>query len=96
LFGVRGVSLKTLYCNSLEVSHTREVFLLILRFVSPDQHEETVYVTVSPSGAVALHDILEKEVESYVKVFGNIVAGDWKTDKDCSNSGKNEKASYLS
>jgi hypothetical protein len=88
--------MKTLYCNSLEVSHTREAFLLILRFIAPDQREESVYIAISPSGAVVLHDLLGREVESYIKDFGNIVAGDWKTDRDCSNSGKNEKASYLS
>jgi len=91
-----GCRMKTLYCNSLEVSHTREAFLLILRFIAPDQREESVYIAISPSGAVVLHDVLGREVESYIKDFGNIVAGDWKTDRDCSNSGKNEKASYLS
>jgi len=88
--------MKVLYCNSLEVSHTRETFLLTLRFIAPDQREESVYIAISPSGAVVLHDVLGKEVESYIKDFGNIVAGDWKIDKDCNNSGKNEKASYLS
>jgi hypothetical protein len=67
---------------------------LILRFVSPDQHEETVYVTLSPSGATVLQDILKKEIESYVKSYGNIVVGDWMTSsKDCK---KDEKTTYLS
>jgi hypothetical protein len=77
---------KVLYCNSLETTHTREVFLLTFRFTAPDGKQETVYVAISPSGAAVLKDILEKEIESYVKIFGNIVAGDWKTDKDCNDT----------
>jgi hypothetical protein len=84
---------KVLYCNSLETTHTREVFLLTFRFTAPDGKEETVYVAISPSGAVTLHDILERDIEEYVRKFGNIVVGDWKTEKDCNGNNNNHYVS---
>jgi len=81
--------MKSIYCNSVEVSHTREAFLLIFRFVAPDGKEESIYITISPSGAVAVHDILEKEIESYIKNYGNIIVGDWLLDRGKENKSGN-------
>ena len=81
--------MKTLFCNEFQVSHTKEVFLLLFKFVASDGKEEAVYVTLSPSGATTLHEILEKDIEVYMKDFGNIVVGNWKTNKkpaDCNNT----------
>jgi hypothetical protein len=81
---------KVLYCNSLETSYKREVFLLTFRFESPDGKEETVYIAISPSGAQTLYEILGKELESYVESFGNIVVGDWKSKgANCKENGNN-------
>lgn len=60
-----GYMSKVLFCNSLEMSHTKEVFLLIFRFTAPDGDEEAVYVALPPSGAITLHEMLEREVQSY-------------------------------
>jgi hypothetical protein len=81
---------KVLYCNALETTHSREVFLLTFRFIAPDGREEKVHVAISPSGASTLHDLLGKEIESYIKEYGNIPLGDWKTEK-AENCGGNNK-----
>jgi len=73
--------MKVIFCNSLETAHTREIFLLTFRFVPPNGKEETVYVAISPAGASTLHDFLGKEIESYVKKYGNIVVTEWETGK---------------
>lgn len=80
--------MKTLFCNEFQISHTKEVFLLLFKFVAPDGKEDAVYVALSPSGAATLHEILEKDIEIYVKDFGSIV-GNWKTNKkpaNCNNT----------
>lgn len=82
--------MKILYCNSFETSHTK-VFLLTFRFAAPDGKEETVYIVLSPTGTATLRELLEKEIESYVKKYGNIVA-DWEKKEPNSNS----NAAYLS
>ena len=81
--------MKTLFCNEFQISHTKEVFLLLFKFVAPDGKEDAVYVALSPSGAATLHEILEKDIEIYVKDFGSIVVGNWKTNKkpaNCNNT----------
>jgi hypothetical protein len=81
---------KVLYCNALETTHRREVFLLTFRFVAPDGKEETVYIAIPPAGASTLYEILGKELESYIKEFGNIVVENWKTEKgDCKEGNDN-------
>lgn len=64
--------MKTLYCNSFEVSHSKEAFCLILKFESPDGYTETVYVTLSPAGAKTLVQLVEKEMEDYEKEHGEV------------------------
>ena len=57
--------------------------------MAPDGKEDAVYVALSPSGAATLHEILEKDIEIYVKDFGSIVVGNWKTNKkptNCNNT----------
>jgi hypothetical protein len=85
---------KVLYCNALETTHRRDVFLLTFRFVAPDGKEETVYIAIPPAGASTLYEILGKELESYVKEFGNIVVENWKTEKgDCNGNNDNHYVS---
>jgi hypothetical protein len=84
--------MKTLFCNGFETSHTKEVFLLTFRFVAPDGKEETVYIVVSPAGTATLHELLGKEIESYVREHGEIVVKNW--EKKEPNSSSN--AAYLS
>jgi hypothetical protein len=64
--------LKTLYCNSFEVSHSKEAFCLILKFESPDGHVEVVYATMSPSGAKSLLNIISKQMSHYEKEHGKV------------------------
>jgi hypothetical protein len=77
---------KTLFCNAFEIGHTKEAFILILRFESPDGYKETVYVTISPAGATVLNEHLGKELEDYVKEHGKIDLGTW---KKTANNGNN-------
>ena len=80
--------MKTLFCNEFQLSHKKEVFLLLFKFVAPDGKEDAVYVALSPSGAATLHEILEKDIETYIKDFGNIALGNWKTNNtptDCNS-----------
>jgi hypothetical protein len=86
---------KTLYCNSFEVSRSREAFVLTFRFESPDGYKETYYVTLSPSGVVALQELLTKEVEAYTKDYGNIPAGNWHIESEKKNN-SGDKQPYLS
>jgi len=72
------------------------VFLLILRFLSPDGKEETVYVVLAPSGAVALRDVVGKEIDAYVHEFGNIESGDWIRNSTNSNCKQINHNNYLS
>jgi hypothetical protein len=85
---------KTLYCNSFEVSRSKEAFILIFRFESPDGYSETVYIILNPSGVAILKEMLTKEIEAYIKEHGELPVGNWKVQKsegDC-----NKKHSYLS
>ena len=83
--------MKTIYCNALETTHRRDVFLLTFRFVAPDGKEETVYIAIPPAGASTLYEILGKELESYVRAFGNIAVENWETEKgDCNGNSDND------
>ena len=93
-FGVI-VLAKTLFCNSLEVGHTKEAFILILRFESPDGYREAVYVSISPAGATVLNEHLGKELEEYVKKHGQIEMGTWKRTTN-TNNGNADAPKYLS
>ena len=87
---------KTLFCNSFEIGHTKEAFILILRFESPDGYKETVYVTISPAGATVLDEHLGKELEEYVKEHGKIDLGTWKTSNTNNGSTAQDAPKYLS
>jgi len=76
------------------VGHTKEAFILVFRFESPDGYKETVYVCISPAGAVVLNETLGKEIAEYAKKHGNIVVDAWKTQKPNNNDAKDAK--YLS
>jgi hypothetical protein len=79
------------------VISSREAVLIIFRFEAPDGYKESVYVSLSPAGTVVLRDLLEKELESYVKRFGNIVSGEWRQGNPNDNKkDDNNHTSYLS
>jgi len=87
---------KSLFCNSFEIGHTKEAFILILRFESPDGYKETVYVTISPAGATVFDEHLKKELEDYVKKHGQIDLGTWKKMSNTNNASTTKDAPYLS
>lgn len=87
---------KTLFCNSFEIGHTKEAFILILRFKSPDGYKETVYVTISPAGATVLNEHLGKEIEDYVKEHGKIAVDVWKKQGNNNSNPSQEPPKYLS
>ena len=87
---------KVLFCNSFEIGHTKEAFILVFRFESPDGYKETVYVAISPAGVTVLNETLGKEITEYVKEHGSIAADVWKTQKNNNNSPQEAKPKYLS
>jgi len=86
---------KVLPCNSIEISSSDEGFLLIFRFRSPDGFSDSVYVTISPAGAVVLNESLEKELTDFIEKHGNIELGTWKRHNNNNHSDCNQKT-YLS
>jgi hypothetical protein len=86
---------KVLFCNSFEVGHTKEAFILILRFESPDGYKESIYVCISPAGATVLNEHLGKEILDYVKEHGKIAVDVWKRQGN-NNSNAQEPPKYLS
>jgi len=85
-----------MFCNSFEVSSTDECFLIIFRFESPDGFRDTVYITLSPAGASVLSELLNRELETYVKKYGNIQLGTWKVEKENRKNNNNNNQAYLS
>ena len=85
---------KVLFCNSFETTSTKEVFLLLFRFIAPDGHEETVYIAISPSGVATLHEVLAKEIESYIKKFGDIQVENWEK-KEPNRNCNSKNPTYL-
>ena len=89
---------KTLFCNSFEIGHAKEAFILILRFESPDGYKESIYVCISPAGATVLNEHLGKELEEYAKEHGKIEMGAWKKTQNTNNGNAAQDApkKYLS
>jgi len=79
---------KVLYCTNFEVSHSKDAFIMIFRFTSPDGHTESAYIVITPEGASVVHEALGKELEEYIKKFGNIPLGEWIKEPKNSNSQK--------
>ena len=82
---------KVIYVNSFELSHSREAVMLKLGFEAPDV-SESIYVVLSPAGATVLKEQLEKELEAYIRRFGNIDLGEWIRPK---NNNCNPEHSYV-
>jgi len=87
---------KTLFCNSFEIGHTKEVIILIFRFESPDGYKESIYVCISPAGATVLNEHLGKELEEYVKEHGKIDLGTWKKTTNPNGNTAQDTTKYLS
>ena len=62
--------MKVIFANSIEISSSKEVFLLTFNFIAPDGNKTSVHVVLTPSGAVTLNTILGKELEDYIKKHG--------------------------
>jgi len=64
---------KTLFCNSFEVGHNKEVFCLVFKFQGPDGSiVETAYVTISPPGTKTLIEQLVVEMKDHEKEHGAV------------------------
>jgi hypothetical protein len=61
---------KVIFCNSVEISSSKEVFLLTFHFIAPDGDKASVHVVLTPSGAMTVHSLLGKELEDYIKKHG--------------------------
>lgn len=82
---------KILYVNSFEVSSSREVFCLTLKFESPDETIEKVYANMTPSGMKTLAKAISNEVQTYEEKYGEVAT--WK--KPNKNTEENNKT-YVS
>lgn len=69
-FGVITLN-KVLPANAVEVSRNKETFQLTFRYQN-GEHQETVFVVISPSGAKTTNQLLNEEIESYEKESGKI------------------------
>jgi hypothetical protein len=67
--------MKVLFCNSVEISSSKEVFLLTFHFIAPDGDKASVHVVLTPSGAMTVHSLLGKELEDYIKKHGATKSG---------------------
>jgi len=85
---------KVLYCTNFEVSHSKDAFIMIFRFTSPDGHTESAYIVITLEGASVVHEALGKELEEYIKNFGNIPLGEWVKEAN-RNSRKDNNTPYL-
>jgi hypothetical protein len=64
--------MKVLFCNSVEISSSKEVFLLTFHFIAPDGDKASVHVVLTPSGAKTIYSLLGKEIEAHTKKFGSV------------------------
>jgi hypothetical protein len=65
-----GVIMKVIFANSIEISSSKEVFLITFNFIAPDGDKSSVHVVLTPSGAMTVHSLLGKELEDYIKKHG--------------------------
>jgi len=72
-----------IYCNSFEVSHTKEAFCMIIKFQKPDGSEICFYVVTSPQGCKTLLNVLAAEMTEYEKEFGKVEP--WNAPKNSGN-----------
>jgi len=84
---------KILFSNSLEVGHNKEVFCLVFKFQSPNGTiVESIYITVSPSGAKTLIELLTAEITQYQKEHGPVEA--WKSKNNPNSNNDKENTEY--
>jgi len=62
-----------LYCNSVEIGHSKEAFCLILRFQGSNGNiVDEVVVAVGPQGTKTLIQLLDLEMKDYEKEHGTV------------------------
>jgi hypothetical protein len=76
---------KVLPANAVEVSHNKEAFCLVFRFQSPD-HQEAVYISISPAGAQTTVDLISKELQEFEKETGQAVTA-WEVNPNQTRNG---------
>ena len=64
--------MKVIFCNSVEISSSKEVFLLTFHFIAPNGDRSSVHVVLTPSGAKTIYSLLGKEVEAHTKKYGSV------------------------
>jgi hypothetical protein len=63
---------KVIFCNSVEISSSKEVFLPTFHFIAPNGDRSSVHVVLTPSGATTVHSLLGKEIEAHIKKYGSV------------------------
>jgi len=65
--------LRTIYCNNVEIGHSKEAFCLILRFQGPNRNiVDEVHVAIGPNGTKTLIELLEAEMNDYEQKYGTV------------------------
>jgi len=82
-----------IYCNSFEVSHTKEVFCMIFKFQKPDGTEIPIYVVMSPQGCKTILNLTTAEMAAYETEYGKVEP--WNAPKNAGNpNSKNHTPIY--
>jgi hypothetical protein len=72
---------KVIFANSIEISSSKEVFLLTFNFIAPDGDRSSVHVVLTPSGAKTIYSLLGKEIEAHTKKFGKEWVKEWEIEE---------------
>jgi len=65
--------LRTIYCNNVEIGHSKEAFCLIFRFQGPNGNiVDEVHVAIGPNGTKTLVELLEAEMKDYEREHGTV------------------------
>lgn len=86
--------MKVLYCNSFEVSSSKEAFCMVFKFQKPDgSGEVSIYVVMSPQGCKTVLNLTATEMTAYETEHGKVEA--WNAPKNTGNpNGKNQSPIY--
>lgn len=69
-----------IYCNAFEISHNKEVFCMVFKFLKPDGGEISMVVITTPQGCKTVLNLSEAEMTEYEAKHGKVEA--WKPAKN--------------
>jgi len=80
----------TIYCNSFEISHSKEAFCMVFKFQKPDGSGEiSLYVVMSPQGCKTILNLTAAEMNAYETEFGKVEPWNAPKNSGTPNNSKN-------